>query len=284
MRALATTFPATRALPASGCLCLLLAGSAQAALTVDCDLVALRADPANRELRQRLADAMPAEADGRLAKLEAATGWDPRRDLTRAVLSVPDDAPPSLRLVGIPAQRIAGLLAWKSAGVATADGQTAYPLPKGRGALIALAADEALIVPADRVAKVALPGPLPALTAGKPIRGLFSPPAKPRMDFMTLVQTVAFATDGAGHIGLSLAADDAAAATELERRLGVLKQMVQVGIDGGLTEFAKADRILDGLTVTRDGARLEATLTIAPADRGEMLLDLLGRIKARLGG
>ncbi|GDY12333.1 hypothetical protein LBMAG53_12110 [Planctomycetota bacterium] len=283
MRALATTFPATRTLPAA-CCALLLAGSAQAALTVDCDLVALRADPANRELRQRLADAMPAEADGRLAKLEAATGWDPRRDLTRAVLSIPDDAPPSLRLVGIPAQRIAGLLAWKVAGVATADGLTAYPLPKGRGALIALAADEALIVPADRVAKVAMPGPLPALTAGKPIRGLFTPPAKPRMDFMTLVQTVAFATDGAGHIGLSLAADDAAAATELERRLGVLKQMVQVGIDGGLTEFAKADRILDSLAVTRDGARLEATLTIAPADRGEVLLDLLGRIKARLGG
>jgi hypothetical protein len=260
----------------------LVSVSAQAAVTVDVDLAALRADPATAPVRERIAAALPAEAGARLAAIEAATGWDPRRDLTRIVVTIPDDGVPTLRLVGIPAERIAGLLARRGGGLATASGAIAHPLPQGRGALIALGADQAVIVPVARAGAYTGVGALPP-TAGAPVRGVLTPGPTPRAAFMTLVSTVVFTADGSGHLNASVTAKDETAAGELERRFGVLKQMVQVGADGGLPEVARAQGLLAGATCARSGAQLELAAIVPESERGALLLRGIERMKERRG-
>src|SRR4051812_44356994 len=94
------------------------AAGMHAAISVDIDLARVRQAPDAQQVRQRLDALLPPAATAKLAALDALFGFDPRRDLTRVLIDVPDEGGGLVRLVGLPAKRIALALSLRGGGVA----------------------------------------------------------------------------------------------------------------------------------------------------------------------
>ncbi len=256
--------------------------SLHAALSVDIDLVKLRQAPEAAQIRQQLDALLPAAASARLKALDSLFGFDPRRDLTRVVIELPDAGGPTVRLVGLPAQRIASALALRGAGTALPDRRIGYALPRHPLVLfVAISDTEALIGRGDRLEQASIhPLPTAPVTA---ISAHLVPGAHPRAECMALMSACDLTSDGAGHIAVSVTAHDPAAAVELERRFGVMRDMVEVGAKGKLPRAMDAERLLGATTLTRAGTRLDVIASV-PADlRHEAIARMVQRIGDRLG-
>ncbi|HEX3133291.1 MAG TPA: hypothetical protein VHX44_06865, partial [Planctomycetota bacterium] len=128
--------------------------NAEAALVADVNLDRLRQAPEAGDVQARLDAMIPPQAQERLALLAEHFGCDPRRDLHRVVVSLPDDGTPTIRLIGLPAEAIANALSMQSDGQPVLGGLIGYPLPNRPNALlVALGPKEVLIGRADLLAK-----------------------------------------------------------------------------------------------------------------------------------
>lgn len=257
------------------------AGWSAAAVTIDLDLVRLRQAPDAAAVQARLDAALPASASLKLRALETVTGFDPRRDLRRVVIDVPDAGAPSVRLIGLPAERIAALLARRAEGVRVAGGRLAYPLPRRPQALfVALGADEAVIGAAAALAAIA---PRPA-DSGAAIVLALVPGPQPRAPWLALTRSVRLTSDGAGSLTVAVDATDEAAAIELERRAHVIAAMVDTGAEGDLPAMQDAQQLLAQASGSRQGDRLRFAATV-PAELRQRAIDRwLGRVERRLAG
>lgn len=263
--------------------CLLLAAAARAAVSIDLDLARLRAVPDADAIRARIGQCLPDAMQAKLAALQALTGSDPRQDLQRILVEVPDAGPPTVRLIGLPATRIAAALALRGDQMAVCGGLTGYRLPQHpQMVFVALGERDALVGPAGTLAASAKPGALPPAGA-QPVAIVVRPGANPRVPAMALVTELRITADGQGRITATATAKDEAAAGELERRYGALQAMVAAGANGGLPRMQQAGRILAGSTLKRHGTALEAAVQV-PADiRQEAIDRILGRIRAHAG-
>jgi hypothetical protein len=134
----------------------------QAAVTVDLNLDRLRQAPEAADVQARLEAILPREAQERLAKLSEHFDCDPRRDLHRVVVSIPDRGAPTVRLVGLPAERIAEALAMQGEYRDVLGGLTGFPLPnRPQALLVALGPTEMLIGRADLLEKETSAPPSP---------------------------------------------------------------------------------------------------------------------------
>ncbi|MBA2480637.1 MAG: hypothetical protein H0V44_08245 [Planctomycetes bacterium] len=260
-----------------------IATVAPAAATIDLDLVRLRALPEAPQVRARLDGVLSAEAKARLQAMDALFGFDPRRDLVRVVVHIPDAGAgsPSVRLFGLPARRIASALSFSGSGVALPGGLTGYTLPKRPQALfVAIADDQALIAARSAWTEAMSPPAAPA-ASGSAISIHGVPGPHPRIELMTLVSTWNLQSDASGHTTIAIAAADDAAAVELERRLGVIGDMIEVGAQGRLARPLDAKAVLAASTVTRSGATLGLDVHV-PADIRSRGIDrLIEHIGAR---
>lgn len=257
------------------------AGHGAATIDIDCDR--LRSLPDAPAIRERLESLMPEDGRKRLDVLHQLFQFDPRRDLHRVVVSIPAPGQaPTIRLVGLPAQRIAAALALHGGGVTVCGGCTGYPLPKRPQALfVALSATEALIGRGDLLKKsTAAPAALPPVAA-QAITAHVVPGDHPRARWMEQVATLDLATDGAGHLTIKAQADDEAAAAELERRLGVVRDMVDVGARGRLPAMQDLQQVLTASAVARTGKELAITATVPAELRARLIDHLLDRLEAR---
>jgi hypothetical protein len=271
--------------PLPSLLLALISTFAQAAVTVDVNLDRLRAQPEAPEIQKRIEAMLPPEAAARLKALSDLFGFDPRIDLKRVVVNVPEGGAPTIRLVGLPAQRIAGALSLQGRAVALANGLTGYPLPyRDQAAFVALSSNEALIGHARRLEnEKAAPEPLPALDAKEAVVVHFTPGTHPRAPIMELVNAIDLRADGAGHIAIAVTAKDEAGAIELDRRLGVFREMIAVGDKGRLPEVHDLQALLAATTQTRTGSRLDLVVNVPPELRQRAIDKLLTHLQERIG-
>ena len=258
----------------------------RAAVSIDIDLDRLRAMPGAATIAATLAAALPDSARARLAALDSRFGFVPGRDLRRVVITVPERGAPSVRLVGLPAERIVAALAADGGGTTTyASGLVGHALPRRpQASFVALAADQALIACGDRLASdAAAPAALLAPVAGQAVVVRVVPGAHPRLPAMRLVQHGEMRLDGAGVIRATVVAHDDVGAVELERRFGVLTRMLAVGAEGGLEPAIDLAPVLAGARLTRSGTTLELALTVPEALRAKAVERLLARLTSRLG-
>lgn len=257
----------------------------RAAVSIDIDLDRLRAMPGAATIAATLAAALPDSARARLAALDSRFGFVPGRDLRRVVITVPERGAPSVRLVGLPAERIAAALAADGGATTYASGLVGHALPRRpQASFVALAADQALIARGDRLASdAAAPAALLAPVAGQAVVVRVVPGAHPRLPAMRLVQHGEMRLDGAGVIRATVVAHDDVGAVELERRFGVLTRMLAVGAEGGLEPAIDLAPVLAGARLTRSGTTLELALTVPEALRAKAVERLLARLTSRLG-
>jgi hypothetical protein len=267
----------TSLLPAGLCLLGLSAPSLSAAVVIDGDLTALRALPGAPAVAERLRGAMPEQARERLRQLEAIAGFSVERDLRRAVVQVDDDGDRTLRLVGVPAERLAQLA---GDGRQVAAG-ILHELPQRPGVgLIVLAADEVLVGPIVALERLGVQVPLAPRT-GAPLQAHLTPGASPRVPAMAFVREVDVDSDGQGRVTATIRAHDLAAADELERRIGVVRAMVRTGSAGGLPALVELQQVFDGATIQRTGEVIVINATIPEAVRQRLLDRLFERLGSR---
>ena len=261
--------------------CSAFALPAHAAVYADLNLDRLRTAPEAPAIQQRLDAILPAEARAKLATLSTLFGFDPRRDLHRVVVEIPDHGAPTIRLVGVPATRIAATLAMQGNGVSVLGGLTGYPLPqRPQAVFVAISETEALIGRGDLLAlQKTAPAALPAVDAQLALSAHVTPAVHPHLPFMELVSTLDLRADGLGHVAVTVTAKDGGSASELERRLGVVRSMVQVGADGRLPEMERAKAVLAATTATRTDARLDLAIVIPAEVRAQSIERFLNRVE-----
>lgn len=265
--------------------CLLVwATAAQAAVTLDVNLVRMRSLPEADAIRARIEAAMPEVAKARLTMLDRLFGFDPRRDLTRVVIDMPDVGLPSARLVGVPAAAMTDMLKRFANGQAAPCGLSVYALPRRPEMGIAcLDAQEALIGRREQVASLAAKPAALAPVADAALVAHFVPGPQPRLAAMALVAHAEVRATGTGTITATIQAHDAASAQELERRIAVMRQLVDQGAGQHLPELQEHAETLRSLTVVRHDATVELAVTVSPERRAQLIEQMLQRIERRLG-
>jgi hypothetical protein len=262
-------------------LLVLLTASLHAALTVDLDLARLRAAPGADAVRERLDAMLPAAAQARLQALQALLSFDPRRDLTRVVIDLPDQGPPTIRLVGLPAERIAQALSLRGAAQSLPGGRTGYALPRRPHALFVAVGSHEAVIGRDTALAAGAFGDAPA-ASGAAISVHLVPGPHPRFEALALARSVDLSADGAGAIAIAVAGRDEAATIELERRLGVIRRMVEVGAEGKLPRAVEAQQLLAATTATRSGARLDVAIAVPQELRERAIERMLDRVQGRI--
>lgn len=260
-----------------------LALHAEAAMTADFNLDRLRQAPEAADVQARLDAMLSPEARERLEALAEHFDCDPRRDLHRVVVSVPEKGAPTLRLIGLPAARIAAALAERGEGRSVLGGLTGYPLPNRPNAvLVALGPDDALIGRADLLAEDATrPATLPPMDPAVAMRVRLIPNAVPRAEIMTLVHDLELVSDGLGQLRLEANAHDETSATELVKRYGAIRELSGSTAALALPGLHRLGQLLEVTTLQRDGDHLTVTGTI-PADlRRDGIDRLLARLEQR---
>jgi hypothetical protein len=270
-------------LASAALLLLTLAGPARGAVALDIDLAQLRAVPGAEAVAARVAAALPAEVRARLAMLESRFGFLPDRDLDRVVLTVPDAGRPTLRLVGLPAERIALALA-EAAGAGAGGARSAQPMPSRPDVrFVAVAADQALLGRgAGLEAAAADLAALPPTPEGQAVAVRLVPGPAPRLAAMRLVRHGELRCDGAGSVHARVVTHDEAGAAELERRFEALRRMLAVGAGGGLDVAAAWAPVLAAARLTREGTTLDLALSVPEALRARAVDRLVDRL-VRLG-
>ncbi len=261
----------------------LIATGLHAAVTIDLDLAQLRTMPEAASLRERLDALLPAQATMRLEAMEALFGFDPRRDQTRVVITVPDAGVggATVRLFGLPAERIAAMLSLRGDSVALPGGRTGHALPnRPHAVFVAIGPAEALIGRGDALAALAALPPTPS-PSGTAIAVHAVPGAHPRLAFMTLVSAINLRANGLGHVTATVTATDEAAAIELQRRFGVIGDMVRIGAEGKLPRAIDAKELFAATTVTRSGATLAAVIEVPTDLRAHAIDRLIERLGSR---
>jgi len=260
---------------------------AQAALVADVNLDRLRQAPEAGDVQARLDAMIPPQAQERLAALAEHFDCDPRRDLHRVVVSLPDHGAgaPTIRLIGLPAEAIAIALSTKVAGQPVLGGLTGYPLPnRPQALLVALGPDDALIGRADLLAKeTSRPATLAPMDPRVGLRVRIVPGPHPRVDAMTLVRDLELVSDGLGQLNLSINAHDDTSAQELTKRYDAARELSTSAAAEVLPGLQRMGRLLAVTTLQREGDHLTLTGTI-PADlRREGIDRLLDRLEDRVG-
>lgn len=261
---------------------------AEAALVADVNLDRLRQAPEAGDVQARLDAMIPPQAQERLALLAEHFGCDPRRDLRRVVVSLPDpgQGAPTIRLIGLPAEAIASALSMRSAGQPVLGGLVGYPLPNRPNALlVALGPQDALIGRADLLAKeTSRPATLPPLDPQVGLRVRVVPGPHPRHDAMTLVQDLELVSDGMGMLSLSINAHNEADAQELSKRYDAVRELSSSTAGQVLPELQRLSRLLAVTTLQRDGDHLTLAGTIPAELRREGIDRMLDRLEGRLEG
>lgn len=260
----------------------LAAAAAGWSIDLDVDCTSLRALPASTRFASGFAAALSAEATRRLALIETWTGFSPGRDLRRLVIHLPDQGPPWIRLVGLPTERIVGLLARAGGGESVPDGHTAWPLrnhPDLR--FVAITADQAVIVRRGDLAAVALAsGPLPTRQAHE-VWAVDIAPGVAGASEWRLLRRLELRGDGAGSVKLTAQGADAAGAIELLRRWQAV-----VALAGAATAQPDIQRLAPALasaSVLRDQSHLDILLRVPADSHGAMVDALAARLAAGLG-
>lgn len=268
-------------------LLLFLAHHAEAALVADVNLDRLRQAPEAGDVQARLDALIPPQAQERLALLAERFDCDPRRDLHRVVVSVPDagQGAPTIRLIGLPAEAIASALAMQSAGQPVLGGLIGYPLPnRPQALLVALGPQEALIGRADLLAKeTRRPASLPPMDPNLGFHVRIIPGANPRHDAMRLVQQLDVVSDGLGGLRVDAHAHNDADAAELAKRYTALKELSTSEAAGVLPELDRLRRMLIVTTLSRDGDQLTLAGNIPAELRREGIDRMLDRLEGRMG-
>jgi hypothetical protein len=257
---------------------------AEAALVADVNLDRLRQAPEAGDVQARLDAMIPPQAQERLAALAEHFNCDPRRDLHRVVVSVPDHGAPTIRLIGLPAEAIAAALAMTVEGQPVLGGLTGYPLPNRPNALlVALGPDDALIGRADLLAKeTSRPATLAPLDPQVGVRLRLVPGPHPRVDAMTLVKDLELVSNGMGQLTLNVSAHDEGSAQELTKRYDAMRELSSSTAAQVLPGLQRMGRLLAVTTLQRDGDHLTLAGTI-PADlRRDGIDRLLDRLQGRM--
>ncbi len=264
---------------------LLVAMRAEAALTADVNLDRLRQAPEAADVQARLDALIPPQAQERLALLAERFGCDPRRDLHRIVVSVPDNGAPTIRLIGLPAEAIAAALAMKVEGQPVLGGLTGYPLPNRPNALlVALGPDDALIGRADLLAKESSrPATLPPSNPQVGVRLRVVPGPHPRVDAMTLVSDLELVSDGMGSLSINANAHDEPSALELVKRYDALREVSASSAAQVLPGLQRMGKLLAVTTLQRDGEHLALNGTIPAELRHDGIDRMLNRLEDRMG-
>lgn len=268
-------------------LLLVLAVHVHAALVADINLDRLRQAPDAADVQARLDAMIPPQAQERLAILAEHFGCDPRRDLHRVVVSLPDpgQGAPTIRLIGLPAEAIANALAMRSEGQAVLGGLTGYPLPnRPQALLVALGPEEALIGRADLLAKESSrPASLPPIDPKTGFHVRLVPGPHPRHDAMRLVAQLDLTSDGLGALRCDVQAHTSTDAMELAKRYGALKELSTSTAAEVLPGLNRLGRVLAVTTLTTEGEHLTLAGTV-PADlRHDGIDRMLDRLEGRLG-
>lgn len=272
-----------RALPILALLLLVLPG--HAALVADVNLDRLRQSPEAGDVQARLDAMIPSQAQEHLALLAERFGCDPRRDLQRVVVSLPDNGAPTIRLIGLPAEAIAAALSMKSDGQPVLGGLVGYPLPNRPNALlVALGPQEALIGRADLLAQEnGRPASLPPMDPLVGVRVRIVPGTHPRHDAMTLVKELELVSDGMGGLRMSVNAHNESDAQELSKRYDALRDLSTSTTAQVLPGLQPMSRLLAVITLQRDGDQLTLAGSI-PADLRRDVIDrMLDRLEGRMG-
>ncbi len=262
---------------------LTLALHAQAAVTVDLNLDRLRQAPEAGDVQARLEAILPREAQERLAAMAEHFGCDPRRDLHRVVVSIPDGGAPTVRLIGLPAERIAEALALRGEYRDVLGGLTGFPLPnRPQAVLVALGPDEMLIGRADLLAKeTTRPPSLPPVNAAIAMRLRLTPAPVPRAEVMKLVSSIELTSDGLGALDVVAVANNAADGTELQKRYEALREVSTSTAAEFLPGLHRLGRLLAVTTLERQGEQFNLHATV-PADlRREGIDRMLDRLQQR---
>lgn len=261
---------------------------AHAALVADVNLDRLRQAPEAADVQARLDAMIPPQAQERLAILAEHFGCDPRRDLHRVVVSLPDpgQGAPTIRLVGLPAEAIAIALSMQSEGQTVLGGLTGYPLPNRPNALlVALGPEEALIGRADLLAKeTTRPASLPPIAPTTGFHVRIVPGPQPRHDALRLVAQLDLSSDGMGALRCDVQAHNDGDAVELAKRYGALKELSTSSAAEVLPGLNRLGRMLAVTTLTTEGEHLTLAGTVPAEVRREGLDRLLDRLEGRMQG
>ncbi len=264
---------------------LVLTLHADAALVADINLDRLRQAPEAGDVQARLDAMIPPQAQERLAALAEHFDCDPRRDLHRVVVSLPDQGAPTIRLIGLPAEAIAAALAMRSAGQPVLGGLTGYPLPNRPNALlVALGPHDALIGRADLLAKeTSRPATLPPLDPQVGVHVRIVPGHHPLHDALTLVKDLELVSDGMGGLRMSVTAHSEADAQELSKRYDALRDLSSSAAGQVLPGIQRMGRLLAVTTLQRDGEHLTLAGTIPTELRSDGIDRMLDRLEGRMG-
>lgn len=256
---------------------------ANAAVSADFNLDRMRQAPEAADVQARLDAMMPPDVRERLEAMAKHFDCDPRRDLHRVVVSVPEKGAPTVRLIGLPAQRIAAALAQRGDGRSVLGGLSGFPLPNRPNALfVALGPDEALIGRADLLVNEATrPASLPPLDPTVAMRVRLIPNAVPRAEIMTFVQDLELVTDGAGHVRMEANAHGEADAVELVKRYDAMRELSTSPAATVLPGLHRLGQLLDVTTMQRNGDHLTLTGTIPAELRRDGIDRLLARLEQR---
>jgi hypothetical protein len=256
---------------------------AQAAVTVDLNLDRLRQAPEAADVQARLEAILPREAQERLAALSEHFGCDPRRDLRRVVVSIPDQGAPTVRLVGLPAERIAEALAMQGEYRDVLGGMTGFPLPnRPQALLVALGPSEMLIGRADLLAKeTTAPPSLPPVDPALGLRLRLTPAAVPRAEVMKLVSSIELTSNGMGALDLVAVANNPADGMELQKRYEALREVSTSAAAEFLPGLHRLGRLMAVTTLDRQGDQFHLHAEV-PADlRRDGIDRLLDRLQQR---
>ncbi len=259
--------------------------SATAALVADINLDRVREAPEADAVRERLAAVMPAHIQERIAALAQAFDCDPRRDLHRVVFNYPDQGAATLRLVGLPATRIAEALAKKGGGIPVLGGLTGYTLPnRPQAVMVAINDSEMLIGRADALSSETMAPPsLAPMNKELALHLRLIPSDKPRAEIMTLVRSLTLTANGQGHIVIDASAHNHADANELERRMEVIKNLANIGAEGLLPGLTRAKQFLDASVMTREEDRFIITIDMPEELRKAAIERMISRVEQRVG-
>lgn len=262
---------------------LTLALHAHGAVLVDLNLDRLRQAPEAADVQARLEAILPREAQERLAAMAEQFGCDPRRDLHRVVVSIPDGGAPTVRLIGLPAERIAETLALQGEYRDVLGGMTGFPLPnRPQAVLVALGPHELLIGRADLLAKeTAAPPTLPPVNPALGLRLRLTPAPVPRAEIMKLVSSIELTSDGMGTLDVVALANNAADGAELQKRYDALREVSTSTAAEFLPGLHRIGRLMAVTTLERQGEQFSLHAQV-PADlRRDGIDRLLDRLQQR---
>ena len=97
------------------------------------------------------------------------------------------------------------------------------------------------------------------------------------------MRSLTLTANGQGHIVIDASAHNHADANELERRLGVVKNLTTIGAEGLLPALARAKQFLDASVMTRDEDRFIMTIDIPKELRKAAIERLISRVEQRVG-